>query len=496
MGSLRTRLLIGTSVGIAVVLLVMGLLLHVLVRKSLVEQFDGALLDEARMLASTVEFEDGGVVLDFAELDLLSLKESARPAYLQIWLGEDRVIYRSPALGLGNLLNPSGPRISEGFLWVELPDGAHGRSVGITFRPRQDPDEEDEAEAGEGESEGADEEDVVRFAEIPLVTLVLARHTEPIDQALARLLARLSLVGLLALLVSVAVLSLVIHRSLRPLNRLAGRIGMLDEKNLSGGLAEHAGPREVQPIIDQLNNLLDRLDRAFDRERSFSANMAHELRTPLSGLRAIIDVVLARPRAGNDYREGLEECLPITLQMQEMVSRLLYQARLESGQVDMQPEPLQINRLVRSTWGTLEDRAAQRGLEVQWSLGDNDILITDAALFGLVMHNILGNAVEHADDRGTVRIETAFNGSAPSISVANSGSRVPSASAERVFERFWRGDESRSSGRGHSGLGLTLVKRAVTMMGGQVVAVSEAGGEFVITVTLPPPDLDSLTDEI
>ncbi len=477
MHSLRTRLLIGTSAGIVAVLLVVGFLFHFLVRQSLVEQFDVALLDEARMLASTIEFEVDGVVLDFAELDLLSLKESARPGYLQIWLEEEQVIYRSPSLGLENLLKPSGPHISEGFLWVELPSGAGGRSVGLTFKPREDPDDEERDVIDRTTEDG----DVA----IPQVTLVLARHTEPIDKALARLLVRLALVGMLTMLVSIAVLSLVIHRSLRPLNQLAGRIGLLDEKNLSSGLAGRAGPREVQPIIDQLNHLLNRLTRAFERERSFSADMAHELRTPLSGLRSIIDVVLSKPRPGEDYREGLEECLEITLQMQEMVSRLLYQARLESGQVDLQPEPLQINTLIRTTWATLEGRAAQRGLEVEWSLGENDTLITDLSLFSLVIQNIIGNAVEHADQEGRVRIATSFNGTTPYIEVSNSGSTLPANAVDQVFDRFWRGDRSRSSARGHSGLGLTLVRRAVSMMGGEVAATSVEGGDFVIRVTIP-----------
>ena len=322
---------------------------------------------------------------------------------------------------------------------MNLPDGNNGRSVGLTFKPRQEK-EEDEEDGGEGGEAGSDED-----REIPLVTLVLARHTEPVDLTLSRMLTRLALLGLLTILVSIAVLSLVIHRALLPLNQLAGRIGMLDEKNLSSGLAGRPGPQEVRPIINQLNHLLDRLARAFQRERSFSADIAHELRTPLSGLRSIIDVVRSKPRPAEEYREGLDECLEITLQMQDMVSRLLYQGRLESGQVDLQPEPLQVNQLLRTAWAALEDRARQRGLEVQWALDRNDALITDLSLFSLVIQNIVGNAVEHADENGRVKIETSFNNIQPSIRVRNSGSQVSRGSANFVFDRFWRGDKSRNS---------------------------------------------------
>ncbi len=163
----------------------------------------------------------------------------------------------------------------------------------------------------------------------------------------------------------------------------------------------------------------------------------------------------------------------------------------QAGLVDMQPEPLQVNRLLRTTWASMEDLAGQRGLTVEWSLDGHDTLMADLSLISLVIQNIVGNAVSHADDGGRVKIETSFNGSAPFLRVSNSGSTLAPESLDHVFERFWRGDRSRSSGRGHSGLGLTLVKRAVTMLGGTVTAASEADGEFVITITIPPVDPDS-----
>lgn len=488
MRSLRTNLLLGTSIGIAVVLLVVGILLNVLVRKSLVEQFDTALFDEARLLASTIEFEEGGVVLDFAELNLITLKESARPAFMQIWLNEAQVIHRSPSLGDADLERPSGPHVSEGFLGVMLPDGEVGRSVGLTFLPQEEfEEEEEEDDDDEASLPEKEEDDQEAKTKVPLVTLVLARHTAPIDEVLSRLLARLTVVGILTLLVLIIVLSLVIHRALRPLNQLATRISGLDEKNLAVRLTAGVAPYEVRPIIDQLNNLLLRLTKAFERERSFSADIAHELRTPLSGLRSTIDVVLVKTRPAGEYKEALGECLEITLRMQNMVSRLLYQGRLESGQVDLQPEPIQVNQLIRSAWKALEDRAGEQRLKISWNLGEYDTLISDLSLFTLVIQNVLENAIEHSEERSYIRVETAFETSEAIIRVSNSGSVLSRDEVQQVFERFWRGDAARNSAGGHCGLGLALVKRAMDVLGGEVDVQSEAGGEFIITISLPPP---------
>jgi signal transduction histidine kinase len=479
MRSLRANLLLGASLGIAVVLLVLGLLVNVLVRQSLVEQFDAALLDEGRLLAATIEFEGGAVVLDNADLELITLIDTARPPLLQIWLGPDRVIHRSKTLGGADLQRPCGPHISEGFLWIVMPGGGRGRAVGLTFRPREELEDEDDVR------DDGEEEHREVFGEIPLVTLVLARHTAPIDDILSRLLLRLTLLGLLTLAVSVVVLSLVIHRALRPLNQLATRIGGLDERTLSDRLEGGQAPPEVRPIIDQLNNLLVRLTRAFQRERAFSADIAHELRTPLSGLRSTIDVVLARNRPAGEYEEALGECLDITLRMQDMVSRLLYQGRLESGQVDPQPEPLALNDLLRSSWAALEERAAERGLNVQWEPGENDRLVSDRSLLTLVIQNILENAVEHADEGGEINISTACGSDGACIEVSNSGSELTAAEVPLAFDRFWRGDTARSGNGGHCGLGLSLVKRAVDVMGGEVTVRSETGGRFGIRITFP-----------
>ncbi len=482
MGSLRTRLILSTILGTAAVLVGAGALLYALVRDGLVDQFDRALLDKARLLASAMEWERGEVDLEFDELDMREFQTADRPAYLELWLADGSVLYRSPSLGQADLERAAGPGGAPAFRRSTLADGRPARAVGITFTPRIETD--GAADRPQRDRPGKADPD----AADPAVTLVLARGTGPVDAVLAQLKTLLVAVGALAVAVSAGVLWLVVRRSLRPVEGLARQIGRLGEDDLAARIQAPDAPSELQPVVDRLNDLLGRLEAAFERQRRFSADVAHELRTPLAGLRSTMDVALATPRQGPEYEDSLRGCLRIAIQMQAMIEHLLALARLDARQMDLCPEPVSLNQVIQDAWQPLAERAQARGLDVAWHLAEEDRLVTDPVLLGLIIRNVLENAVVHADEGGTVTIGTEVRDGVQ-VRVANSGSRLSQDQADRAFERFWRGDAARTEAAVHCGLGLPLVKTATEALGGTIRARSTAGGEFRITVSLPlrPP---------
>ncbi|MFO8013737.1 MAG: ATP-binding protein [Phycisphaerae bacterium] len=472
MRSLRTKLVASTAVGAAVVLVVAGLALYLLVRDGLVAQFDDAMLDKARLLASSVEVEHGKVDLEFDELDMGEFAAGERPSYLQVWLPNGSVRYRSPSLGDGDLDAPAGPADAPVLGPVVLPNGRPGRSVGLVFSPRVE---------GGGRRDASAPPDT----DGPRLTLVLARDVAPLAAPLARLKFLLVAVGAAAVAVTAGVLWVAVGRGLRPVERLAEDIGAVDETDLGRRITAAGAPAELAPVVDCLNRLLARLEAAFERERGFSADVAHELRTPLAGLRATMDVALVRPRDPAEYEEALRACLRITVRMQAMVEHLLALARLDAGQMEVRPESVSPARVVREAWQPLAERADARRLRLEWCLAEDGEVVTDPALLGLVVRNVLENAVGHADEGGAVTVETAAEGDAVRFRVTNTGSRLARDEAEHVFERFWRGDAARSDAGVHCGLGLPLVRKAAGVLGGTVEVRSQPGGEFRITVTLP-----------
>ncbi len=475
MSSLRRTLIIGTTIGSAAVLLCVGILVYLLVRDGLIEQFDQSLIDKARLLASTIELEEGAVDLQFSEFDMHEFKRQDLPGYLQLWYGDGSILYRSPSLKEKNLAQSAGPVESPAYYWLKLPDGRNGRAVGITFAPKVEifwePDADDLRKAWKSRTSG--------------ITLVLARGTSLIDQTLTRLELILLLAGSIAIAVSGVVLWLVIRRSLRPLNDLAGEISHLAEDDLSARVKAGGSVAELRPVSERLNDLLGRLEAAFERERSFSADVAHELRTPLAGLRSTMDVILSKQREAPEYREALGDSLQIIIDMHAMVENLLTLARLEAGQLDIQTGDVAINELVRGTWEPAGGHADARRLKVEWQLGPDAKVSTDKSLLSMALRNIFENAVAYADEGGSISIETLQQQDSVDIRIANTGSRLSQEDAGHAFDRFWRGDAARSAAGTHCGLGLSLVRKIVSVLGGNVIIKSSPGGEFEIVLSMP-----------
>lgn len=476
MYSLRTRLILATTIGTAGVISTVGVFLYLFVRADLVTQSDGFMVNRARLLASAVEVEFGEVDPEFDEFDMRESDAPEGPEYIEMRLADGSVAFRSPSLRESHLDPVAGTIESPGLRRVMLPGGRFGRAVGFAFTPW--------SEYGHLDEEGAHGE--AGDARAATMTIVLARDTASMEATLYRLRTLLLLAGLFTILASAVVLWSVIRRSLRPVDRLAAQISRLGEEDLSERIETRGVPSEIQPVTERLNGLLCRLEAAFGRERSFSADVAHELRTPLAGLRSTVEVALSRPRGGEAYREALSDCLQIVQQMQGMVEKLLSLARLDAGQVPVESQPLSLNDMVRSCWRSVSGAAEARGLRVQLALVLPPIAFaTDPALLELAVQNMVENAVTYADDGGTVKIETAAGEDGSDVRVTNSGSTLTQEDAEHVCERFWRGDAARSSAGGRCGLGLALVAKIAEALGGAVAVRSCEGGDFQVALSIP-----------
>jgi len=239
------------------------------------------------------------------------------------------------------------------------------------------------------------------------------------------------------------------------------------------------------PIKDRLNDLLSRLEDAFSRERRFTADVAHELRTPLAGLRATIEVTLARARDSTEHETVLSDCLAITDNMQTMVANLLMLARLDAHQVALRREPIRPAELADSAWRAYRDRANNRHINFENSIPEQITCQSDGEHVSMVLQNILANAVEYADDNGQIRITARRDGGSIEIAVSNTGCRLSAEQTSQVFDSFWRADASRSDAGVHCGLGLALVKKIAIALGGTVTAEIDQPDIFTIRLTIP-----------
>ena len=469
--SMHRALLSGTTLGLLLVLASAGFVLERSARRALYGQLDRELASKARLLASTVEQDAEGIDLGYDDLDLSEFEAEIDPALLQVSLASGKLLYASPSCEGLVIAPPAQLRAGEPrFSSLRGPRSRRLRAAVLSFRPRVDIDEP-----------GAPDP-----ASVATLVIFLARGTQPIAALLAELRLALLLVGIGAVALGVLIQAAVIRRALSPLDRLAGEIAGLGERRLAARVKTAGAPGELAPVIARLNALLADLETAFTREKTFSADIAHELRTPLAGLRTTIEVELSQARPAEDYRRALEESLAMSLRLQQLVESLMQLAQLEAGRVRVEARPVDLAELLDELWAPLAAQAVERGLGRDWQLPERAPAATDPELAATLLRNLLENAVVHADAGGRVAVALgAAPGGGWRCTIANSGSAVSELQLPGLMERFARGDAAREAEGGHFGLGLALVKRIAGLLGVDFGLASSPGGEFRATLEFP-----------
>ncbi len=465
MNSIRGRLRLGLVVGTVCSFLLVGFVTDQGVRRTLLDDLDQSLRDRGRFIASTLELTADSLELGFTELAWRDSAASARATLLELWREDGSEVFRSPGLAPGppmSALEPNEERLAT----EHAPGGRTVRALHKRFIARIDPEYENPPTA-------------------PHVDLRLSQDLGHIEGLLLRLRFLLFLVGIAGALALLAVLSWVMRRSLAPLDQLAREIDTIDPEDLSRRVSRSGVPSELDPMVQHLNALLERLQAALERERTFSADIAHELRTPIAGLRSALEVELSQPRDPEQYREALTECLAICVRMQAMVQTLLQLARLDAGQKPGALLASDLTELTRHQLNAHRPRAEARQLRLSVSLGEGIVVSTDPNLLSTALGNLIDNAVSHTDDGGRVCIDLSSDPKGATLRIANTGSRVPSDQVGALFERFARGDAARAAGESHHGLGLALVKRVADVLGLRLEATAERGGEFRVVLHIP-----------
>ncbi|HKH48741.1 MAG TPA: ATP-binding protein [Thermoanaerobaculia bacterium] len=474
MRSLRGRLTVWLLAGAGLLLLLGALALARLTAVRLQREFDEALVTKARSLATLTEQEEGRVWLELADEIMPEFEKGPGPEYFQIWRADGGVVARSGSLGNRDLPRwQGGTRLDQPLLRDgRLPDGRPGRVAEIRFHPR------DEEAESDGRIEAAPSPSPP-VSHVPPVTLVLARSREPLDSFISFL--RAILAGfVLVLLAGLAVLvRLSLAVGLAPVDRLAARLRELDAESLDQRLDAAETPTELAPVVEHLNGLLERLQGSFARERTFSANLAHEFRTPLAELRTLAEVALRWPDDAAATAESLADIHAVGLQMESIVVDLLDLARCEGGLHVVRSGELALGDAVEECWGKIEEKAAARGISLVREISPQLLVTTDREKLDRILINVFSNAVAYSPAGSEVRCAACPAGSGFFLSVSNPTDSLEADDLSRVFDRFWRKDPARTES-GHAGLGLSLVAAFCALLGIHVEARLSSGRVFEI----------------
>jgi two-component system heavy metal sensor histidine kinase CusS len=301
-------------------------------------------------------------------------------------------------------------------------------------------------------------------------------------QLLAGLAIALAFTTLLGVVVVSAAGFWAVRRSLSPLRGLAQQTRTLDVDPPGRRLALARPVQELQPWIDQVNNLLTRTEGAYRQLEGFSADVAHELRTPLATLIGQTEVELCKVRSADALRETMTSNLEELHRLSGIVNDMLFLSRADRGVKISQLACASLAVEARHVIEYFEGALLERGLASIVS-GDAQILF-DKGLMRRAISNLLSNAMRYAAPASTICIEIAVHLHGVSLAVKNQGLALPQAAVPRLFDRFFRVQTSREGGSENHGLGLSIVAAIAQMHGGTVFAQSE-GGVTSIGLVLP-----------
>lgn len=280
----------------------------------------------------------------------------------------------------------------------------------------------------------------------------------------------------------------VVCTGLIPLRTLTARATGISVHSLQQQIRQDDLPPELVPLAGELNAMLIRLSDAFGRLNNFSADIAHELRTPLARVITRIEVVLGRTRSLEDYRDALHDSLETLQGLNRMVDDMLFLARADNGQMVPLRRRIWLASLLDGLLDYYRLLADEMGIRIECH--GNGRLDGDPAMLRRALSNLLSNALRHTPQHGWIRVTIQQDSQGVRLEVANSGVSIPAADLPRLFDRFYRADPARSRGHGNVGLGLPITRSIIEAHGGSITCTSRDGVTcFVLQFDAAPAEL-------
>lgn len=337
---------------------------------------------------------------------------------------------------------------------------------------------------------------------VPTYSIRVGTSFEPLEEDIAQVTRLLIVVGLVTLLVSPLGGYWLAGRATRPIARIIDTTARLHPSSLEERLPLRGTRDELDRLSATINGFLDRIGKYLEQNRDFTANAAHELRSPLAAIQNSLEVALNTDRSVDEYKELLGEILDECDFLRVLVNQLLILAESDAGRLQVATEPVELDSVVRKTFDMFLGVAEAARVNLRIGRLERARVAGDAGRLRQVVNNLVDNAIKFSRAGGVVEINLDSNLSDQTIrlSVRDTGSGIPAADVPHIFDRFYRGDKSRLRERPSrgTGLGLAICRSIVVAHAGVIEVESRVDKGTTMTVILPaaPPQTDRDGDDI
>ena len=272
------------------------------------------------------------------------------------------------------------------------------------------------------------------------------------------------------------------RRALRPVERMTGRARLITAERLSDRLPVHNPDDEMGRLATVFNETLERLEGSFDQMRRFTADVSHQLRTPLTAIRSVGEVGLREHRDDASYRTIIGSMLEESDRLASLVDRLLMLSRAETGQVTVSAEVFDVRSLASEVAAHLEVLGEEKGQSIAVDAPSDVAAYADRFAARQALINLVDNAIKFSPAGGAIRLRVAGTPHEAVVEVVDSGRGIAPGEHGRIFDRFYRGAETEESG---AGLGLSIARNAVEASGGRLTLAASGPGGSTFRMSLP-----------
>jgi len=444
--SIRGRLIFGSTLMVAAVLLFSKVAMYREIERSLRQELDERLLHSAILLSKSAELEAGGVIYEWQEA-LDSTAGLGIEGLFQFWNLKSGTTTRSPDLGAGDLKFFHGELNEPIYQDIHLAPGKPLRAIGFLHLPFTNE---------YGREEMRRRGNILHPRDYPQV-IVCARETTGLDSRLSQTKLDLLWSGVITLLAVWLAILLVTKWTLRPLDKLAASL-LKRSTEVDTPLPEIPPdlPRELVPLASAFRVALEKIQIARAHEKDFAFSAAHQLRTPIAGIHAILEQAISRPRDAESLNQRIRRALDVARDMRATVDSLMSLARLRGGIDEVERRPFDPIAVIRDLASAEELHQSPRLLTV--TLPEQpSVLIGNERLFKVLVSILIENAFQHSPDGGRIWIHAEPRTDDLVLTVANDARGFDPEDAERIFRPFQRGRRT-SVNTGGAGLGLALAR--------------------------------------
>jgi heavy metal sensor kinase len=467
--SIKTRIITFYLAVLFVSLSILGVFLYFSHSKIVYQSIDSSLLSRAKALATLFNEDNNETEFNFSDEIMSEYNSSKAKSFFQIRRLDGTVIERSTSLGNLDLPFGSGEKRTD-FKTIFL-NGVPVRLVNFHFSEESDLGDR---EKGFGTKHARHDFFIIQCAENIQKQIAVMK-----DYGLV-----LSLSVFFVMIISASGGFFIARKALSPIKEITKTISRISESNLSQRIRARNIPKELRGLAASFNRTFDRLEKSFRRQKQFTADASHELRTPLSVILSQSEITLRKQRTAEEYKNALMAIEEAGKLMSEIVVNLLATVRLGADKVEFRIESIDLNKIIRQAVKLLTPLAEEKGISINLAANEHTVIHGDRTAILELFVNIIDNAIKYNISRGKIDISIKKENPFIVTEIKDTGVGIAEEDLDRVFDRFYRIDKSRSKEISGTGLGLSICDEIARLHGGRIKIESRVGRETTVSVYL------------